>query len=80
VLFNCFNHKGNEKDLEEAITFYREALHVRLVDHLNQFLSLSNLAKVLFIHFKHQGNFKDVHKALANAYSALFIFALNHPR
>jgi len=80
TLSDRFKHKGNEKDLEEAITFYREALHLQPLDHPDRSSTLSKLANALSHRFDYKGNEKDLEEAIILLREALHLLPLGHPK
>jgi hypothetical protein len=69
-----FQHQGNDKDLDEAITLQREALALCLVSHTDRFGLLNNFANQL----SSQGNKEDLDQAMALQREALALCPVGH--
>ncbi|KAG1868584.1 hypothetical protein F4604DRAFT_1927118 [Suillus subluteus] len=78
-LSSCFEHIGNDEDLDQAIALYREVLALCPVSHTGQSLSLNNLAGRLATRFEHQGNREDPDKSRENLCCALTLLTQHDP-
>ncbi|KAG1842271.1 CHAT domain-containing protein [Suillus subalutaceus] len=77
-LSSHFEHRGNDRDLDQAIALHREALALRPVGHTNRSQSLNNLAIQLSYHFEHRGNDEDLDQAIALHREALALCPVGH--
>ncbi|KAG1847404.1 hypothetical protein F4604DRAFT_1935911 [Suillus subluteus] len=77
-LSTCFEHRGNNKDLDQAITLCREVLALHPVSHTDQSLSLRGLANLLSSCFEQQGNDKDLDQAIALQREVLALCPVGH--
>ncbi|KAG1853101.1 hypothetical protein F4604DRAFT_1933373 [Suillus subluteus] len=77
-LFSRFSHRGNDEDLDQAITLQREALALHPVGHTDQSSSLNNLATQLSSHFSHRGNNEDLDQAITLSREALALRPVGH--
>jgi hypothetical protein len=79
-LSSCFEHRGNNEDLDQAIALQREALASRPASRTYQSKSLNNLANRLCIRFEHQHNREDFNKSRDNLRHALTLLTQHDPR
>ena len=58
-----YEQSGRIEDLEEVITFYREALTLRLPCHPDRSSSLNDLAVAICARYEHSGKMEDLKEA-----------------
>ncbi|KAG1847372.1 hypothetical protein F4604DRAFT_1975809 [Suillus subluteus] len=73
-----FEHRGNNKDLDQAIALCREVLALHPVGHTDQSLSLHGLANLLSSCFEQQGNDEDLDQAIALQREVLALCPVGH--
>jgi CHAT domain-containing protein/tetratricopeptide (TPR) repeat protein len=73
-----FDHRGDAKDLDQAIALAREALALHPVGHTDRSKSLGNLASLLSTRFHHRGDAKDLDQAIALHREALALRPVGH--
>ncbi|KAG1748294.1 CHAT domain-containing protein [Suillus paluster] len=78
-LSTCFELRGNDRDLDEAISLHREALALLPVGHSDWFMSLNNLAAVLSVRFRHRGDDRDLNEAIPLYREALALTPVGYP-
>ena len=78
-LHTRFEQSGRTEDLEDAISFHRQALTLRPPGHLNRSNSLDNLAYALFIRFEQSGKVEDLEDAISFRRQALTLRPPGHP-
>ncbi|KIK33252.1 hypothetical protein CY34DRAFT_99921, partial [Suillus luteus UH-Slu-Lm8-n1] len=74
----CFDHRGNDEDLDQAIALDREALALHPVGHPERSKLLNNLAIQLSTRFDYQGNAGDLDQAIALDWEALALHPIGH--
>jgi tetratricopeptide (TPR) repeat protein len=77
-LYLRFEELGKIEDLQEAITFYGEALARCPPGHPDHPSSLNNLANTLFTRFEQLGKMEDLEEAITYHHQALDLFPPGH--
>ncbi|KAH9485774.1 hypothetical protein JR316_0002689 [Psilocybe cubensis] len=79
VLLDRFRVKGEEGDLEQAISLFRQIIELQHPPHFDLPLHLSNLAQALSTKFKQEGELDDLDEAIALSRRSLDLAPLSHP-
>ena len=79
ALQTCFERRGTSNDLDEAITFHREALLFRPASHPDRLASLNNFAYALQTRFDQRGTSNDLDEAISLLREALFLRPIHYP-
>ncbi|KAF7983725.1 hypothetical protein HWV62_19677 [Athelia sp. TMB] len=74
-----FGQSGQIADLEQAITYFRDALTLSQPGHPDRATDLDNLASALFTRFNHTGQMGDLEQAIAYYRVALELCPPGHP-
>jgi CHAT domain-containing protein len=64
AVFIRYKQLGRMEDLEEAITYHREALTLRPLGHLDHSSSLNNLANVILTRYQELGRIEDLEEVI----------------
>ncbi|KAF8492900.1 CHAT domain-containing protein, partial [Gautieria morchelliformis] len=78
ALWIRFGQSGQHGDLEEAISFHREALELRPAPHPGRSSSLDNIAIALSTRFEHFGRHEDLEEAISFHREALALLPATH--
>ena len=78
-LHTRFKQSGRTEDLEDAISFHRQALTLRPPGHPGRSTSLNNLAVVLSTRFEQSGRVEDLEDAISFHRQALTLRPPGHP-
>ncbi|THH13179.1 hypothetical protein EW146_g7014 [Bondarzewia mesenterica] len=74
-----FKQTGQLGDLEEAISFHRQALELLPAPHPNRLMSLNNLASALSTQFEQTGQLGDLEEAISIHRQAFELHSVSHP-
>jgi tetratricopeptide (TPR) repeat protein len=75
----AFRQSGRVEDLEDAITYHRQALTLRPPGHPSRSTSLNNLATALSTRFEQSGRVEDLEDAITYHRQALTLRPPGHP-
>ncbi|KAG1871730.1 CHAT domain-containing protein [Suillus subalutaceus] len=78
ALFTRFEYRGNDEDLDEAITLRREALALHPIGPTDWSRSLNDLAGRLSTRFDRRGNDEDLDEAITLHREALALHPVGH--
>jgi hypothetical protein len=78
-LFTRFEQRGIDKDLNEAITLYKQALDLLPVGHPGRSYTLNNLGNKLSSRFTHRSNENDINEVITLYREVLALYPVGHP-
>ncbi|KAF8966679.1 tetratricopeptide repeat-containing protein [Flammula alnicola] len=79
VLRTRFDQRGASSDLDEAISFHREALGLRPAPHSSRSTSLNDLAAALLTRFEQRGTSNNLDEAILLHRETLVLWPAPHP-
>ena len=75
----CFDLSGQQKDIDESFSLYRDALRLRPVPNPNRTISLINLGGNLIRRFNRSGQPHDLDEGIAMLREAFNISPVSDP-